>query len=217
MKKVAVILSGCGVFDGTEIQEAVSTLIALDQTGTEYQCLAPNKNQAQTINHLTNKSTNESRNVLVEAARIARGNILDLNTANASDYAAAIYPGGFGAATNLSTFATDGANMTLDSDVLNFANAMKKAKKPQGFICISPTLISKIYGPGVTQTIGNDAETKQVILDMGGKHIDCPVDEVSIDETHHVVSTPAYMLAKGPAEIFQGVSKLVSAVLSMTK
>lgn len=215
MKKVAVILSGCGVFDGSEIHEAVSTLLALDLAGAEYLCFAPNILQTQVTNHLTHELKNEKRNALEEAARIARGKIRDIKEANISELDAAIYPGGMGAALNLSDFAKKSAEMSVNADVLHFAQAMKNAGKPQGFICIAPTLISKIYGPGIEHTIGSDAATKSAIEKMGGKHIDCAVDHAVIDKQHKVVSTPAYMLANRISEVFTGVSALVKAVLAM--
>jgi len=215
MKKVAVILSGCGVFDGSEINEAVCTLLSIEQAGANYQCFAPNIDQHFVINHLTQEEMPEKRNVLVEAARIARGNIKDIKEASVNDFDAAIFPGGFGAATNISDFASKGADMSIQADVLAFAKAMKNAGKPQGFICISPVLISKIYGADIEQTIGNDESTAAVIEAMGGKHVDCVVDRSVIDQTHKVVSTPAYMLAKGVREAYLGINQLVNDVLKM--
>lgn len=214
-KKVAVILSGCGVFDGSEIHEAVSTLLALDLAGTTYECFAPNIPQTRVVNHLTNEVTNETRNVLIEAARIARGKIRNINDANINDFDAAIYPGGMGAALNLCSFGKKGADMEINPDVLHFAQAMKNAGKPQGFICIAPTMISKIYGAGIEHTIGNDVATKTAIEKMGGKHIDCVVMKSVVDRKNKVVSTPAYMLANHIGEVFAGVSELVKDVLAM--
>lgn len=216
MKKVAVVLSGCGVFDGSEIHEAVSTLLALDQQGAAYQCLAPNITQARVVNHLTQENKSETRNALEEAARIARGNILDIKKANPDDFDAAIYPGGHGAALTLCDFGKKGAEMSVQKDVLHFAQAMKNAKKPQGFICIAPAMISTIYGAGIEHTIGCDVATKQTIEKMGGKHIDCTANKAVIDRAHKVVSTPAYMLAKSIKEVYEGVSELVKAILLMT-
>lgn len=215
-KKVAVILSGCGVFDGSEIHEAVSVLLALDLADTTYECFAPNISQTRVVNHLTNETTNETRNVLVEAARIARGKIRDIKEADINEFVAAIYPGGFGAAINLSDFGKNGVDMTINADVLHFAQAMKNAKKPQGFICIAPTMISKIYGAGVEHTIGNDITTKTAIEKMGGKHVDCVVTKTVIDCKNKVVSTPAYMLANRIGDVFAGVNELVKEVLALT-
>lgn len=215
MKKVAVILSGCGVFDGSEIHEAVSALLALDLAGAAYHCFAPNVSQTRVVNHLTNETKNETRNALEEAARIARGKIRDIVDANANEFDAAIYPGGHGAALTLCDFGLKGADMKINSDVLHFAQMMKKLRKPQGFICIAPVLISKIYGAGIEHTIGNDLATKEKIEKMGGKHIDCIVTKAVIDQKNKVVSTPAYMLATRISEVYAGVTELVKAVLAM--
>lgn len=215
MKKVAVILSGCGVYDGSEIHEAVSTLLAIDLAGATYECFAPNIAQAHVVNHLTQQAKNETRNVLEESARIARGKIRDIREASAAEFDAAIYPGGHGAALNLSDFGRKGSDMTINKDVLRFAQAMKNAKKPQGFICIAPTLISKIYGAGVEHTIGNDKKTAEKLEAMGGKHINCAAKHAVVDRAHKVVSTPAYMLANRISEVYAGVSELVKKVLEL--
>lgn len=217
MAHVAVILSGCGFKDGSEIHESICTLLAIDKAGATYECFAPDISQHSVINHLTGKEMPESRSVLVEAARIARGNIKDIKQANPEDFDAAFFPGGFGAASNLSNFASAGAKSAVQTDVLTFAKAMARARKPQGFICIAPTLISAIYGAGVELTIGTDPTTSQLIEQMGGKHINCSATEIAMDKTHKVVSTPAYMLAKRISEVETGISKLVNATLAMIK
>ncbi len=217
MTKVAVILSGCGVFDGAEIHESVLTLWALEQENADYQCFAPNINQAHVINHLTGEEMNEQRNVLVEAARIARGNIKDLKEFNAADFDALILPGGFGAAKNLSDFAFKGADCSVNADVLAACQAMAKINKPCGYICIAPAMIPKVYGEGTKLTIGDDKEAATNIEKMGGQHVTCPVDKFVIDEQHKVVSTPAYMLAGSVSEAASGITKLVAQVIAMTR
>ncbi len=213
--KVAVVLSGCGVFDGSEIHESVITLLALSCAGVSYQCMAPNIHQAHVVNHLTGQiADGESRNVLVESARIARGDIIDIATANCHDYAAVFFPGGFGAAKNLSDFAFNGNACQVQPDVLNFAKAMAAANKPACYICIAPTLVPRIYGQAQL-TIGNDQTTAQAIEDMGGEHIDCPVQEFVIDKIHKLVTTPAYMLAQNIAEAAAGIEAAVGATLAM--
>src|SRR3546814_87670 len=177
-KKVAVILSGCGVYDGAEIQESVITLLRLDQRGAQVQCFAPDIVQLQVINHLTGEQMPESRNVLVESARIARGNVKDLREASVEDFDALIVPGGFGAAKNLSNFAVEGAGCTLQPELLALTEAFAEAGKPVGLICISPALAAKIYGPGVTCTIGTDADTAAAVTKMGGIHEDCAVTDI---------------------------------------
>ena len=215
-KKVAVILSGCGVYDGAEIHESVITLLRLDQRGAQVQCFAPNIAQMHVINHLTGEEMPESRNVLVESARIARGEVKDTREANAEDFDALIVPGGFGAAKNLSNFAVEGTNCSVNPDVLALAEAFADACKPVGLICISPALAAKIYGPGVVCTIGNDAGTAAAVEKMGGKHEECDVHDIVEDTQRKLVTTPAYMVAKSISEAAGGIYKLVDRVLELT-
>jgi len=217
MKKVAVVLSGCGVFDGAEIHESVLTLLRLEQQGASYQCMAPNIDQLHVINHLKGEvAEGESRNVLVEAARIARGEIIDLATANPADYDALIIPGGFGAAKNLSDFAVKGPDCHVNPDLLAFAQAIHKANKPVGLICIAPAMTPLLFGEGATCTIGTDQETAAAIEAMGGQHTNCPVDDIVIDEQRKLITTPAYMLAGSIVEAASGINKLVDEVLKRT-
>lgn len=215
-KKVAVILSGCGVYDGAEIYESVVTLLRLDQRGAQVQCFAPNIAQLHVINHLTGEEMPESRNVLVESARIARGEIKDIREADAEDFDALIIPGGFGSAKNLSNFAIEGTGCTVQPDVLALTEAFAEAGKPVGLICISPALAAKIYGPGVTCTIGNDAETAAALNKMGATHKDCAVSDIVEDKARKLVTTPAYMLAQSISEAASGINKLVDRVLELT-
>ena len=215
-KKVAVILSGCGVYDGAEIYESVITLLRLDQRGAQVQCFAPNIAQLHVINHLTGEEMPESRNVLVESARIARGNVKDLREADVEDFDALIVPGGFGTAKNLSNFAIEGAGCTVQPEVLALAEAFAEAGKPVGLICISPALAAKIYGPGVTCTIGNDADTVAAMNKMGATHEDCAVTDIIEDKARKLVTTPAYMLAQSISEAASGINKLVDRVLELT-
>ncbi len=216
MGKVAVVLSGCGVYDGAEIHESVLTLLRLSELGVSYQCLAPNIEQMHVVNHLTGEvAEGERRNVLVEAARIARGDVLDLKEARADDYDALFVPGGFGAAKNLCDFAVKGADMTVQPDFLKFAVDMHKAGKPIGLMCIAPAMSARIFGEGVDCTIGTDAETAAAIEAMGGNHINCPVEEAVIDRQRKLVTTPAYMLAGNVAEAASGIHRLVDEVLAM--
>ncbi|MDI2592673.1 isoprenoid biosynthesis glyoxalase ElbB [Pseudomonas sp. N3-W] len=215
-KKIAVILSGCGVYDGAEIHESVITLLRLDQRGAEVQCFAPNIAQMHVINHLTGDEMPESRNVLVESARIARGNIKDLREASVEDFDALIVPGGFGAAKNLSNFAVEGAGCSVQPDVLALTEAFAEAGKPVGLICISPALAAKIYGPGVTCTIGNDTDTAAAMNKMGATHTNCAVGDIVEDKARKLVSTPAYMLAQSISEAASGINKLVDRVLELT-
>jgi enhancing lycopene biosynthesis protein 2 len=216
MSKVAVVLAGNGVYDGAEINEAVLTLLCLEQAGVEYQCMAPNVEQMHVVNHLTGEPVEgESRNVLVEAARIARGNIIDIASANADDYEALVVPGGFGAAKNLSSFATEGADMTVQADFLAFAKAIHQANKPIGLICIAPVMAAAICGEGTQCTIGNDAETAAAIGAMGGVHLECPVEEARVDTDKKMVTTPAYMLAGCVNDAYKGITQCVEQVLAL--
>ena len=215
-KKIAVILSGCGVYDGAEIHESVITLLRLDQRGAQVQCFAPDIAQLHVINHLTGEEMPESRNVLVESARIARGDVKDIREANAEDFDALIVPGGFGAAKNLSNFAIEGAACSINPQVLALAEAFVEAGKPLGLICISPALAAKIYGPGVTCTIGNDTDTAAALDKMGAHHQECTVEDIVEDTVRKLVSTPAYMLGKNISEVASGINKLVDRVLELT-
>lgn len=215
-KKVAVILSGCGVYDGSEIHESVITLLRLDQRGVQVQCFAPDIDQAHVINHLNGEEMQPARNVLVESARIARGNIRDVRELRAEDFDALIVPGGFGAAKNLCDFAGKGADCTVQADVLAAAQSFVSAAKPVGLICIAPAMAAHIFGAGVTCTIGTDAETAAALTQMGAEHVDCHVEDIVEDTERKLVTTPAYMLAKSIAEAASGINKLVDRVLEMT-
>ena len=215
-KKVAVILSGCGVYDGAEIQESVLTLLRLDQRGAEVKCFAPDIAQHHVINHLNGEEMTESRNVLIESARITRGVIEDIREADITEFDALIIPGGFGAAKNLSNFAVEGSGCKVHAEVLAMAEAFAEAGKPIGLICVSPALAAKIYGPGVICTIGNDAETAAKITKMGGQHQECEVTDIVEDKARKLVSTPAYMVAKSISEAASGINKLVDRVLELT-
>ncbi|MCQ4348798.1 isoprenoid biosynthesis glyoxalase ElbB [Pseudomonas stutzeri] len=215
MKKVAVILSGCGVYDGAEIHESVLALLRLSQRGAQVQCFAPDIPQHHVIDHLTGTEMAESRNVLVESARIARGQVSDVRGLQAADFDALVIPGGFGAAKNLSDFAFKGASCTVQPDVLAAARSFAEAGKPIGLICIAPAMAARIYGPGVHCTIGHDPDTAAKLADMGAEHVDCPVDDVVVDAQRKLVTTPAYMLAKSLAEAASGINKLVDRVLEL--
>ena len=215
MKPVGVVLSGCGVFDGSEIHEAVLVLLFLDQRNIPYQCLAPDIEQSDVINHIDGKPMAEKRNVLVEAARIARGNIKNTAEVSADDFSALIFPGGFGAAKNLCDFASKGKDCTIEASVLSLAKGMAQAKKPLGFICIAPVMAPKIFGENVQVTIGNDTETAAAIAAMGGTPIECPVEDIVVDQERKLVSTPAYMLAKTIKESAAGIERLVEKIADM--
>ena len=213
MAKVGVILSGCGVYDGSEIHEAVLMLLSLSQRGAEYQCMAPDK-VAPAVNHLTKKPEKEGRNVLVESARIARGDVLNLKDVKGEDYDAFVLPGGFGAAKNLCTFATAGAKCEIDPEVNRVLTEAHQAGRPIGFACIAPAVAAKVFGPESPKlTIGHDAEMAAGLEALGAQHVSCDVKDIVADETHKIVSTPAYMEAKSLTELHVGIDKLVAQVL----
>ncbi len=214
MKKVGVLLAGCGVFDGAEITESVLTLLAIEKQGAEAICMAPNKEQLHVINHLTGEVVDERRNVLVEAARIARGNILDLATVSAQDIDALIVPGGFGAAKNFSGFAVDGPASEVDPQVRALVEAMFAAGKPIGLICISPAVGAQILGnQGIEVTIGTDSDTAAAVESCGAVHVNCSVTEIHVDEKNKLVSTPAYMLGQNVLDVSKGIDGLVEQVI----
>ena len=216
MAKIGVLLSGCGVFDGAEIHEAVLTMLALDRAGVETICMAPNVEQHHVINHLTQEEMDEKRNVLVESARIARGEIKDLKHVGAADLDALIMPGGFGAAKNLSDFAFKGADSTVHPEVKRLLEEMSAADKPIGAICISPATLAKALSDKKPEvTIGSDQATAEAIEAMGGQHIACAVDMIHLDAANKVVSTPAYMLGPGIKDVAVGIEKLVNKVVEL--
>ena len=217
-KKFAIILSGNGVYDGAEIHESVFTLLALDQAGADILCCAPDKPQAKVVDHRTKNDTDEQRNVLVESARIARCEITPLSQVDAKSIDALIFPGGFGAAVNLCTFAVDGPNCSVDPDVESLVSDMIEMKKPIGAICIAPAMLARILGKKnvpAKLTIGTDAGTADAINKMGARHCDCSATEMVVDPKHKIVSTPAYMVGKGPADVCEGIRKCVDELLKM--
>lgn len=215
-KKIGVVLSGCGVRDGSEIHEAVLTLLAIDRNGAEAVCMAPDM-EAPEVNHLTMQETGAKRNVLVESARIARGNIRDILQVTAAELDAVIFPGGFGAARNLCDFADRGAGAGVQPEVARLVREMAQAKKPIGAICIAPALIAAVLGRDYAPklTIGTDAGTAAEINKTGSLHVDCPVSEFVVDRERKIVSTPAYMLAQSISETAEGIEKTVKAVLEL--
>ena len=217
MKNVAVVLSGCGVYDGSEIHEAVLTLLALNRSGAEVTCVAPDIAQKHVIDHSKGEvMLDEDRNVLQEAARISRGEILSLDAINAQQFDACIYVGGFGVAKNLSSYAFDGAEYDADPATVNLIQSAHNAALPQGFMCIAPVLAARALGAQhVTLTIGNDADAAAALEAKGAQHLECPVDDIVIDSENKVVSTPAYMLAPNILEAESGINKLVKAVLEI--
>ena len=215
MKKIAVILSGSGVFDGAEIHESVLALHAIEKQGASWHCFAPNIEQLHVINHITGEEMAETRNVLTEAARIERGNIEDVAKLNAEEFDALLLPGGFGAAKNLTDFAVNGAECSINTHIASACRAFAQARKPAGYLCIAPAIIPMIYDNGVKGTIGTDDATASAFNALGGEHITCEVDDIVFDEEHKVLSTPAYMLAGNISQAASGIEKLVSKLVEV--
>ena len=216
-KKIGVLLAGCGVKDGSEIHEATLTLYFLDKQGAEIVCMAPNKDQLDVVNHLTGAVTSEKRNVMVEAARIARGNILDVKKVKADDIDAIIVPGGFGSAKNLCTFGVDGIDCKVDEDAARLLKELHRAKKPIGALCIAPVVIARLFGSELAPeiTIGTDSGTASAMEKMGAKHKNAKVDEIVVDNKNRIVTTPCYMLAQSIKEVGAGAEKLVAKIMEM--
>jgi enhancing lycopene biosynthesis protein 2 len=217
--RVGVLLSGCGYLDGTEIHEAVLTLYFLDRAGAEIVCLSPDKDQTDVVDHASGRPAPGTRRVLAESARIARGKIRDAAEVKADELDAVIIPGGYGAAKNLCSFASDGPDCRVDPGVAKLLRDMHSAKKPIGALCIAPAIVAKLFGADhqVRVTIGTDPQTARAIEKMGASHVDTPVDDIVIDQANRIVTTPCYMLARGPADVGAGAEKLVAAVLKMAR
>lgn len=215
--KVAVILAGCGYLDGAEIRESVLSLLALDKLGAEVNIFAPDEDQYHTVNHLDTTEVEGTRNILQEAARIARGQIHALSKLDPNEFSALVIPGGFGVAKNLSTLAFEGPKGKLNSDFARILRSFFDAKKPIGAICIAPAVICLELGKeGIEVTIGNDAGTVEAITALGAKHVNHNVDEIQVDEKHRIVSTPAYMYGDAKiSSVAVGIEKCIAKVFEM--
>jgi enhancing lycopene biosynthesis protein 2 len=225
MKKIAVLLSGCGVYDGSEIHEAVATLLAIDRAGHRYMCIAPDIEQLHVINHVTGEVTDEKRNVLIESARIARGEIQKLDAVTVADFDALILPGGFGAAKNWTTWAIDGPDGKINPQVKQLIVDCITAKKPIGALCMSPTTIAKALentGIQVNLTVGSVhasspydiAAISQGMEKLGSKTVNQLANEITIDQHNKIVTSPCYMMKATIKEIFEGAEKVVTQVLA---
>ncbi len=215
MKKVAVILSGCGVYDGSEIHESTLALLALSKNEVEYQCFAPDIDQHHVINHVTGEEMNEKRNVLVESARIARGDIKSLSVLDVKSFDGILLPGGFGAAKNLSTYAMEGESFSVNEELANVIREFHANKKPIAALCIAPVIIAKVLDARVT--IGNDKETASHIVLNGGVHVNKDFNEIAIDEKNLVITNPCYMIADSIYKVSLGAEAAVGAMLGMMK
>lgn len=216
-KRVGVVLSGCGYLDGAEIQEATCTLLSLDRRGARLVAMAPDVEQMHVVDHVRGApAEGQRRRVLEEAARIVRGQVVEMSQVSAKELDALVFPGGFGVAKNLCSFAVDGRNMKVLPVVERLARDMRQAGKPSGYVCIAPVIAAKLFGgEGVKLTIGNDRDTAAAMESWGARHVDCRTEEIAVDERLKIVSTPAYMLGPWIAPVAAGIDKLVSAVLEM--
>ena len=216
MKKVAVVLSGCGFKDGAEITESISTLIALSEAGAEYQCFAPNLDYTSSA-HSEGGKAGENRNAINEAGRIARGKIQDLNQLQEKNFDAIVFPGGYGAALNLSDWGKVGSKAKVLPEVERVIMAFHAAAKPIGAICIAPTLLAKTLGrENINLTIGLDTETAAEIEKTGAHHVRCAVTDYISDRDHKILTTPAYMYDDAkPHEVFTGIRKMVRELVEM--
>ncbi len=218
-KKILVVLAGCGAKDGSEIHESVLTLLAIDKAGAHFQCAAPNKPQHHVLNFIDNSEIHEKRNIMIESARIARGDILDLAKVSMNNYDAVILPGGFGAAKNLCSFAFEGVKASVEHDVKRIINEAYDAKKPIGAICISPVIVALTLAqknPNIILTLGTDPASNTHLREIGVQSKDCLTTECVKDTVNHIVSTPAYMHGHSRiCELEQGISQCVNAVIQM--
>jgi enhancing lycopene biosynthesis protein 2 len=212
MKKFAVVLAGCGVYDGAEIHEATLSMYQIKKQGADYEIFAPDIDQHHVINHLTGDEMKEKRNVLIESARIARGKIKSLADFKVDDFDAILFPGGFGVAKNLCTFAFDGPDCKVNQDTEKAIKAMHKAGKPIAALCISPVVVAKILGD-VDLTIGQDKDTANAVEKMGASHKKTNHGEVIIDAKNNVYTTPCYMLDANIVQIGNGAENIVRAIL----
>jgi len=216
MKKIAVVLSGCGVYDGSEIHEATLSLLAIAKNGAAYEIFAPDVKQHHVINHMTGEEMDQVRNVLVESARIARGKIRNLAEFDPAGFDGILFPGGFGAAKNLSKWAFEGPEGAVLPEVEKAIRGMVDAGKPVGALCISPVLLAKIFGD-VQLTIGDDAETSKAIESLGATHVRATHGEVVVDQERRLITTPCYMLDANIVQIAEGADNVVAAMLKMMK
>jgi enhancing lycopene biosynthesis protein 2 len=219
MKNILVVLAGCGAKDGAEIHESVLTLLAIDKAGAKYQCAAPNKNQKHVLNFIDDSVLNETRNIMVEAARIARGKILDLAEVSMKDYDALVLPGGFGVAKNLCSFAFDGADASIEPETNRIINEAYDLKKPIGAICIAPALVALALAdknPDIVMTLGTAPEANSSLEAIGVKWKSCPTSSVICDEENKIVSSPAYMHGNSKlSELEQGITQCINTVIKM--
>lgn len=225
--KIAVLLSGCGVYDGAEIHESVFTLLCLDRLGAEVTCLAPDIDQHHVVNHTTGEEMEQKRNVFVEAARIARGNIKKLSEVQASDFDAVVLPGGFGVAKNFTKWAFSGPGGEINSTVKNFLVKTVELQNPLGVLCMAPTTLAKALEDSTVElklSVGNTNESSPYDISAisegmkatGAKALDCSKTDVLVDDAHNIVSSPCYMMDASISEIYEGIEKAMTKLVELT-
>ena len=214
-KKVGVILSGCGFLDGAEIHESVLTLLALDRADVQVQCMAPDIEQMHVVDHLKGEPTQDKRNVLVEAARIARGNIVDIAQVDTSELDALALPGGYGGAKNLSNFAVQGADCAVHPQVTRVVREVHEAGKPIASLCITPAILAALFGKELhpSLTIGSDADTAKALEQMGARHQNAVVTDIVIDNDNNLITTPCYMLDARIRDVATGIDRAIAELL----
>jgi enhancing lycopene biosynthesis protein 2 len=218
MKKIALILSGCGVYDGAEIHETCAALLALHRAGARVTACAPAGPQMHVVDHAIGKPVEgASRDILVESARLNRGEITPLAALDPADFDGVMLPGGFGAAKNLCTFAVDGADCRVHPEIEAFLRCAHAAGKPIAAMCIAPVLLARLFGghgrPSLT--IGNDPATAALVTAMGARHVDCAAMDIVVDEHAKLVTTPAYMRTDDIGEVFASAEAAVKKLLTM--
>lgn len=218
MPRFAIILSGCGRSDGSEIHETVTAMLAITELGCSYDCYAPNIEQSVVINGLTSEKTAERRNVLVESARLARGEIKDIRELKINDYEGLLLPGGLGAVTNWCDFAQTGIECHVEDSISRVLEEGYKQKLVIGAMCIAPVIVAKVLGKhGITVTIGNDKTVAKSIESTGAHQQDTKVEEACVDEKNRIVTTPAYMLARNISEVNQGARSMIKAMIALAE
>ncbi|WMY97432.1 MAG: isoprenoid biosynthesis glyoxalase ElbB [Arsenophonus sp.] len=213
--KIAIILSGCGFLDGSEVNEVVLTILSLEKRKIDYQCFAPNIQQKDVINHINQKKNEEIRNVLIESARIVRSKILPLDQCNSNEFDGLIVPGGYGVVKNLSNYYFDKSNFFIEKNVLKICR--KFIGKPVGYICIAPVLLPMIYKKKIKLTIGNDKKISNDLVKLGCKVVKCQSNDIVIDLKNNIITTPAYMLSNNIYDIYLNIDKLVCIMLDLHK
>ena len=215
MKKFAVILSGCGSRDGSEIHEATTLMLSIKQLNADYQCFSINKNQTKVINFITGKEMNESRNIMIESARIARGNIKELKELNIDNFDGVVLPGGFGSALNLCTFGLDNNNYEVNEELKNVLLGFKKQNKVICAVCIAPMILAKVF-QNINITIGNDKNISKIIDSLGNKNIETESENICVDKENKIITAPFYMLTNNIAVIYKEAYKVIEEAIKLS-